>query len=485
MSLSNDLSENFFNIPLSTHRDRDVPFMPFKYGMLISAISILFFRTTITLPATSGKEPKFLRWFFGGLLAFLTYSNKSYELICAVEIFSYLVPFFLFSDYIPSVFSNFSKDENKAKVLRIVLIAISAILCLLVCHLTATGALFRLLNLITPKYISDGLFSLFPIAEIQASYDIMDEFITEEGLLRDQVSRLFFITFHIQVGIGYLGIDFLKQEQHRRNELVRMDMDVTDQNKSQSRGSSSSERKSTPSASKVSSSQEGKDGDQRKTNRSLRFQRTAAPFIFFTAVPYMIKVIGYGNLNAFAMVCMRDDIHRSVRLYNLFDHDNYLVALTDHSAKAPAGMKAIPTHIRNIWFPLSYLINTFLGFHILAPYEKDFAGYMDTIVSTTYDLFNRKLFSLPKVMLLPLVMTKQPKMIAQIFPIIFISDWLKGRAVSYMTNRIEELEKDIQELNAVRSKVEAFDLKNSELLHRSGPGAMDFTRQRWLDLTVK
>ena len=117
--------------------------------------------------------------------------------------------------------------------------------------------------------------------------------------------------------------------------------------------------------------------------------------------------------------------------------------------------------------------------------KKDFAGFMDTIVSTTYDLFNRKLFSLPKVMLLPLVMTKQPKMVAQIFPIIFFTDWLKGRAVSYMTNRIEDLEKDIQELRAVRLKVEAFDLKNSELLHRSGPGAMEFTKKRWLDLTVK
>ena len=76
-------------------------------------------------------------------------------------------------------------------------------------------------------------------------------------------------------------------------------------------------------------------------------------------------------------------------------------------------------------------------------------------------------------------------MIARIFPIIFISDWLKGRAVSYMTSRIEELEKDVQELNAVRARVESYDLKNSELLHRSGSGAMDFTKERWLELTVK
>jgi hypothetical protein len=71
--------------------------------------------------------------------------------------------------------------------------------------------------------------------------------------------------------------------------------------------------------------------------QSLKFQRTAAPFIFFTAVPYMIEVIGYGNLNAFAYMCFKDDVHRAVRLYDLFDHDKNLVALAAHSAKALAG----------------------------------------------------------------------------------------------------------------------------------------------------
>ena len=357
MPQSKDLSEIFFNIPLSTYRDRDVPFTPFPYGMLISAISILFFRTTIQLPSTTSKEPKFLRWFFGALLAFLSYSNKSYELICAVEIFSYLATFLLFSDYVPSLFLNFAKDKNKTNVLRIVLIAISAILCLMVCHLAAAGVLFQFIQSITPTFVTDGLVLVFPIQEIQASYDIMDEFILEEGLLQDQVTRLFFITFHIQVGIGYLGIDFLKQEQHRRNELVRMDLDGVDEEEIDDESSSSGNKATTSSSSSsIASSQEIKKKNmdevpatkknlqqekknQRMMKRSLGFQRTAAPFIFFTAVPYMIKVIGYGNLNSFAFVCMRDDIHRAVRLYDLFDHDNYLVALANHSAKAPAGMK--------------------------------------------------------------------------------------------------------------------------------------------------
>ena len=37
-----------------------------------------------------------------------------------------------------------------------------------------------------------------------------------------------------------------------------------------------------------------------------------------------------------------------------------------------------------------------------------------------------------------------------------------------MTNRIETLEKERQELDAMRSKVEAFDIKNAELLQRAG-----------------
>ena len=93
---------------------------------------------------------------------------------------------------------------------------------------------------------------------------------------------------------------------------------------------------------------------------------------------------------------------------------------------------------------------------------------MDTIVETTYELFNRKFFSLPKVMLLPMVMARQPQMMMQILPIIFASDWLKGRAVNYMTSRIEHLQKEVQELTSIRSKVEAFDIKNAELLQRAG-----------------
>ena len=110
---------------------------------------------------------------------------------------------------------------------------------------------------------------------------------------------------------------------------------------------------------------------------------------------------------------------------------------------------------------------------------------MDVVVSTTYDMFNRKLFSLPKVLLLPSVISKTPQMMAQIFPIIFLTDWAKGRAITYMTTRVENLQKEINELSSIRSKIEAFDMKNAELLQRSGKGATQFTQKRWETLSVQ
>jgi energy-coupling factor transporter ATP-binding protein EcfA2 len=110
---------------------------------------------------------------------------------------------------------------------------------------------------------------------------------------------------------------------------------------------------------------------------------------------------------------------------------------------------------------------------------------MNNVVSTAYDIINRKLFSLPKVLLLPGVMARQPLLVAKVFPFIFLSDWLKASTVSFMTTKIESLEKETQELRAVRAKIEAFDIKNAELLQRSGKGATHFTQRRWEDLTVK
>ena len=105
------------------------------------------------------------------------------------------------------------------------------------------------------------------------------------------------------------------------------------------------------------------------------------------------------------------------------------------------------------------------------------------MLSTVYDLFNRKLFSLPKILLLPGVMSRQPWLVAQVFPFIMISDWMKASAVAFLTRRIEKLQEELQQWQAIRTKVESFDLKNAEFLHRSGAQSLPFTQKRWEALT--
>lgn len=115
--------------------------------------------------------------------------------------------------------------------------------------------------------------------------------------------------------------------------------------------------------------------------------------------------------------------------------------------------------------------------------RSEYATSVDNIANTVYDLFNRKLFSLPKILLLPGVMARQPLLVIQVFPFIMLTDWVKASAVSFMTTKIEHLQEELQHWRAIRTKVESFDLKNAELLHRSGSHSLPFTRKRWEALT--
>lgn len=163
----------------------------------------------------------------------------------------------------------------------------------------------------------------------------------------------------------------------------------------------------------------------------------------------MIQIIILGNINRYSFACFRDEIHRSVRLTELFDHDSYLVAMSADSAVSPGV----------------------------------YAASIEEVVSTSYDIVNRKLFSVPKLLLLPQVIMKEPMLLVKIFPLIFLADYLKGRFVAYLSNEVERLKKEEKDLNAVRTKIEAFDMKNADLLQRSGLGSTKFTQRRWAEIT--
>jgi hypothetical protein len=93
-----------------------------------------------------------------------------------------------------------------------------------------------------------------------------------------------------------------------------------------------------------------------------------------------------------------------------------------------------------------------------------YASSVDTIVTTVYDIFNRKLFSLPKLLILPGVIGRQPMLLVRIFPFIFATDVIKGRIAATVTDRIERFKKEAKDVDTRRTKVEQFDTKNAELV---------------------
>jgi hypothetical protein len=69
---------------------------------------------------------------------------------------------------------------------------------------------------------------------------------------------------------------------------------------------------------------------------------------------------------------------------------------------------------------------------------------METVVSTVYTMFNEKLFSLPKILLLPGMIGKQPLLLLKIFPFIILSDVVKSSIVSSLTDEIESIGKTMK-----------------------------------------
>jgi hypothetical protein len=324
---------SLLGIPLTTHRLGNESSVP--YEAIIASISICFFRYTVKI---QNDEPVILRLFFCGLLAALTYARRSYELLVAVEIFSYMVPWLLVSQR-PLLLQQQQQQQQRASgqrnmiALRLLSIPTAAILSFFLAHgiFHSGGTIFRW---ITPGFVIRTIEYLFPVSEMKAAYKIMNDLTMEPDNFRAMLQHLFFVTFHIQVGMGYLGIDFLRREQSRRNDLIRLDMREKHDKEEEEEDTAVRDHDNFVRNNGKKTSQQTRDI---LLERSRKFQAGAAPFIFATALPYMFQIIFYGNINQFAYTCVQDEIHRHVRIRQVFERDNHLTALAMDSAVSPDG----------------------------------------------------------------------------------------------------------------------------------------------------
>jgi len=458
----------------------------------------------------------------------MAFYRMNYEFICAFHLWTHAMPWLMGCFYALVVASSKKRNNNHAtsgkkssdnedeqppsltiSLGTSILALVTLPLCLLFCRTFSNPTFLQTITTLTPQPLQNLLQFMLPISELSAAYTIIATFVPNQQLLHGMMKHLLFVTFHIQVGMGHIGIDFLTSEQRRKNMLIRMDVDNpdpssddddADDSSSNNTTSSNSEQKyelgtviskefQDPTTGKMKMSHgkikkyfakeklyhvvfedsvsEDMDEDEvkrysstatttttkkkkTKFDPSRKFRRSAPSFILFCVVPYMIQIILFGNLNNFVFMFVRNSIHRSIRIHELFHHESHLEAIANDSAQSP----------------------------------DDLASAMDTVVSNSYDIINRKLFSLPKLLILPGVISRQPNLLVKIFPLIFLTDMLKGKIVATVTERVEKFQKEARDVNSIRQKVEQFDLKNAELLRRSGMGATKFTERRWDEFTL-
>ena len=182
--------------------------------------------------------------------------------------------------------------------------------------------------------------------------------------------------------------------------------------------------------------------------RARRFMGLAVKHIFFVGVPYMLHRITMENVDNFAFKRVQNHVHNHVRQTLLFQNKRHFVSMND------------------------------------LPHSPDaYASSLDTITSTIHTLTTRKIFSIPKIMLLPRLFLSKPRLMAIVLPSVFAMDFAKSNVMSYLTSTIETLTKEQQKLESERRSVEEYDIQRADIIARSGTWALRLTQESWLSRT--
>jgi len=302
----------------------------YELQTIISALSIFFCRLVIINGSlTSSPDGHtsvlghsslefILRLSMSCILFSMVLLNFNYDIICSVELWSHLAPG-LIGAFVSCMNKRGKKVDDEEPLIKVgidgnvtptkvkknkdsttsnnmpqpslsmsigiaIIILLSPPLCLYTCRLFSNPSFLSTLIQNTPIFISNTLQYMFPISELSASYNIICSFVSDKELLHDMIVHLLFVTFHIQVSLGHIGIAFLTSEQRRKNMLIRMDVDEKEEESSSS--SKEGNKKGKGEASK----------EKKKFDPSAKFRRSAPTFILFTVLPYMFQIILFGKL---------------------------------------------------------------------------------------------------------------------------------------------------------------------------------------------
>ena len=222
-----------------------------------------------------------------------------------------------------SRYTNQSSISGKGIILSIILpLSISAIICLYTCRIFSNPDILfshlrqlQLSHNMFPSTILHRIQStitlifnifqyMFPLSELTSAYNTIYSFFDgnaeNQQLLHDMLCHLLFVTFHIQMGLGYIGIAFLMSEQKRKNMLIRMDVDSENNDKRESISNNEDDNtvsngRNNHRLSKTNMTSNEDKNANKKYDTSRKFRRSAPNFILLTVLPYMFQIIVFGK----------------------------------------------------------------------------------------------------------------------------------------------------------------------------------------------
>ena len=261
---------------------------------------------------------------------------------------------------------------------------------------------------------------LFPLSELALAYATAKRF--AGAALEPAAARLALVSITAQLPLGFLGIHYLRVAQQRKNALLAVGNKVADP---------------------------ARDGEHAASS-SRAFARHVLRFVALTALPYFAQRTVVETINAHATARFLDSVENAMRLRTVLASGAALGA-----AGAGADAQTIDAQ----------------------------AQHLRQCLSTAIGLLQRKMFSLPKLALLPGAMASHPLTSAAGLTLAALVDAAKAKLVATVTTHIEELNREARRLSSVRSRVEAHDTQHAALLR--GARAEAFTRGHWSDLTLQ
>lgn len=112
-----------------------------------------------------------------------------------------------------------------------------------------------------------------------------------------------------------------------------------------------------------------------------------------------------------------------------------------------------------------------------------YADAINSVVEVSFGILSDKLFTLPKLLLVPGVLATKPWLLTTVLPASMALDIGKAYLSTTLIRRTEALHRELMELASRRRRMELHDMKHEELIQRGH--AARFAARRWRELGDK